>query len=725
MMDNNIEYIQQQSKNIKDKYNKMYFDKPINKNDNINNPIYKQHSLINNSVNNITEKNDKTTKYDPYYNFLHKKGLISDNTKVKYNVNYINIDSTNRKKTPSTISDTTDELSNNSLTIINNILKITILKHNYKMNDLITLTGVTYDTRIIKTVVNNIQSIIFIEGNEYVKIKIFPNIQIPLLGINATTYNTSHMLVDISGFKGYPTEAFIGNIPLNQINKTHQVFLGIPNTIIGDELPSNDYFFIKLSKKFKGLINPLGYNISIKFRYYGGVPTNEINAEYPINSFHVKGHHIINKITTNHIYINLPRNGYFTDSFGGNNTYISLIKKLDIGYPKPNEYIISLENKFINVVQISMKSSEFPNTDYVFKSFPEENRNNRIYFQNIDDGTEVYFIEIEPGNYDPETLKSTLETKFINTIKTTIEPGTAYTATNYIQVNIDSNTNIVIFKSLKEAILQKPIIKILPTIEINDTTIGSSENYILTIQHTSHGLSIGTKIIITDAIEYLGISANILNKEHIITSIIDDNKYEITISHINLQIIKTQSNGGFAVKIYVPNIFRLRFDYSDTMGKQLGFRNPGNEISITKYATEISNRDLYQDEINIDEHGNTLNITNNSLQLSGDNYILMTCRELAGEELIGIINTGKIPNIFAKINLTGLPGRILYDTFISSPIFFYDPIHQLSELYFSFLSPNGTLFDFNNVEHSFTLEIVTLDNQPSNTGLSSTISLIH
>jgi hypothetical protein len=96
----------------------------------------------------------------------------------------------------------------------------------------------------------------------------------------------------------------------------------------------------------------------------------------------------------------------------------------------------------------------------------------------------------------------------------------------------------------------------------------------------------------------------------------------------------------------------------------------------------------------------------------------MTCRELSG-----IINTGKISNVFAKINLTGVPGKMLFDSFVSSPIFFYDPLAQLSELSFSFYSTSGELFDFNGINHSFTLEIVTIDNQPTQTGLTTNMAI--
>lgn len=723
-IDNDMQYVRQQEKVIEDKYAEMYRGSMHNEQRTIN-PIYNPHSLIESSFKGAApidyeDKDSKSGDYDPVTEYLNTKGLITD-PKVRYNVNYINIDSSNRKSTPTVKTTSLKELTLNPLSIEGNLLWISVPEHDFVINDRITLSNIMYKYRELKTVIKTeddyLYAIEFTEGSQYAKIKTSPNISITLLGSIATTYDTTDMLVDISGLKGYPTEAYIGNIPLNQLNKTHVVYLGVPGSVASGEIPNDEYFFIKLPKKFKGLTSTLGYNVSITFRYYGGVPINELNADYPVNNFHVKGYHLVSKVTSDSIAIKLPRKGYYTGNFGGNNIYLGLIDEIDAGYPEPNNYKLSLEKTFNNVVLVKMVSSEFPNTDKVFKNYPESSRNNRIYFQNIDDGEHVYHIEIDPGNYDPSGLKTILESKFYSTPKITVQSGTAYSINNYIQVDINKSSDVVTFKSFKEALLTKPITKVTPNIELKDTTAGS-ENYVVTMQHTSHGLSIGSKIVITGAIEHLGIPADILNTEHTISAVIDDDKYEFIIKHFNLNTVKNQTNGGFSVKVYVPNIFRLRFDYPDTMGKQLGFRNTGEETSITQYLTEISNKDLYQDEIDTDELGNTKNITNNSLLLSGDNYILMTCRELSG-----IINTGKISNVFAKINLTGVPGRMLYNSFVSSPIFFYDALAQLSELTFSFYSTSGELFDFNGIDHSFTLEVVTIDNQPTQTGITSNMAL--
>ena len=93
----------------------------------------------------------------------------------------------------------------------------------------------------------------------------------------------------------------------------------------------------------------------------------------------------------------------------------------------------------------------------------------------------------------------------------------------------------------------------------------------------------------------------------------------------------------------------------------------------------------------------------------------MTCREVSNLVHIGKVT---IDNVFAKINLTGLTGKILYDTYVSTPIYFYDPI-TISKLSFEFYTPTGELYDFLGVDHSFVLEIVTIDESIEGTGIVS------
>jgi hypothetical protein len=78
-------------------------------------------------------------------------------------------------------------------------------------------------------------------------------------------------------------------------------------------------------------------------------------------------------------------------------------------------------------------------------------------------------------------------------------------------------------------------------------------------------------------------------------------------------------------------------------------------------------------------------------------------------------------NPFCKINFTGenngnWQGGL---SFINYPLEFDFPISYLNELDIYFTYPDGSLVDFRNIEHSFTLRIIEKIITPTNTGLNS------
>lgn len=704
------------------------------KDDKINNttrnPIFEKHPLEEASSQKVTN-NETTDIFNPYTNFLHRRGLDSE-PQVRYNVYYHHFDSRHRKKTPTLKLSSTIQLEQDPLSIDGDTLWIKNKNNTLIVNDRITLSNVPYKISEFKNVVTADDDnpddsggfsyiIYFADGDTYARVRAKPNISVISLGTTKDTYDTSHMFVEVSGFKGNTSEPnYIGNIPITQLNTVHRVYLKKPNSTLPTDLADDSYFFIKLPKAFRGALGTIAYNIKITFKYYGGIPTNEISAEYPIDVNHKKGFHLVTYSEANRIGIKLPRKGYFSGQFGGNNLNLGLIEKIDTGYPNPNSYKINLGRNYTNITMVKLISSEFPNTEKVFRDSPEEKRNNRIYFQNLDDADYVYSIDITSGSYDPESLTTEIQDKIYAITRIFEAPSTSdFTNKNYMRVTISRNTDLVTFKSYRESLLTGPIKDTTPQID-PEKPIEQQQNatYTMKIEHQGHGVSVGDTILISGSISHLGIPADVINGEHIVTQVLDDDNYVIEVSHFNLESPVTETAGGNAIKIYTPNMFRLRFDFQDTAGEQLGFRNVGSENAITPYKSTITNADPYNDEPLTDEVGNPKTIKQNSLSLSGIPYIFMTCRELP----IGF-STGPIENIFAKINLTGIPGRVLYNTFVNTPQFYYDPIIDVSELTFEFYSPDGSLFDFNGLDHSFTLEITTIDNTPTETGISSRISL--
>ena len=103
------------------------------------------------------------------------------------------------------------------------------------------------------------------------------------------------------------------------------------------------------------------------------------------------------------------------------------------------------------------------------------------------------------------------------------------------------------------------------------------------------------------------------------------------------------------------------------------------------------------------------------LNLTGSsNYLLLYINNW---ELV--TNTSNLGACFAKILLSGQPGDVLYNTYINYPLEFDIPLSSLSELQIKITYPDGTLPDFRNIDHSFTLRITELINYQRNSGLDS------
>lgn len=112
--------------------------------------------------------------------------------------------------------------------------------------------------------------------------------------------------------------------------------------------------------------------------------------------------------------------------------------------------------------------------------------------------------------------------------------------------------------------------------------------------------------------------------------------------------------------------------------------------------------------------GTSLGKLYRSISLEGEEYIFLVC-----DGLDCVLNNSGINDVFAKILLSELPGYRLYNTFVSTAKVFDQPINQLSELRFRFMTSHGYLFDFNNIDYSLSLEITEIINQHETSWVSS------
>jgi hypothetical protein len=105
---------------------------------------------------------------------------------------------------------------------------------------------------------------------------------------------------------------------------------------------------------------------------------------------------------------------------------------------------------------------------------------------------------------------------------------------------------------------------------------------------------------------------------------------------------------------------------------------------------------------------------NRSINLEGENYCLLTSPQLGTME-----NTGPVNNVFARISLDQAPGYVCF-SFLSNPKEYNSvPLNKLDELEFSCVNYNGSLYNFNDLDFSYVLEIIEIIDETSAFNISS------
>lgn len=726
---------------------------------------------------------DKYHQYDPNYDYLKKKGLLRENFKYRLNTIQLNIDSSSRDINPIISYDTEIILAENPLSfgslttqvgITNskfNLLIVNCPNHNFVAGDRFSLGGINNDPISINTIYKDINNnttyaVTFTQNSISVSFSCIYKIGTPNgsnvamfdqhfnvgTGISYDTlkaYDTSNLKVKISGFQGFPIP-FVGNIPINFLNGTHQIYFvnpdpnGLATNPVNVPYSTSNGMFVKITGFYILLdiayyeTSPLSnYVLTLQFNHYGGTRLNRINAEFPIDANHTFGYHEVFYVTDNTIITKINNVAYYYDdvtnlqaSFGGTAVYMSKITNLIYGYNSPNYYVVNLPRSVRNIISVKLISTIFPNTSKIIRNDPTNN-NNMLYWQNQDDGDVIYQVAIDAGNYTPDSLITAIEKKVYtiprkyNTIisnLSNLSSSTTYTNANFMNITINIETNAVTFKSYKEALLKNPISQIDPPIQ----PTGGNPPFTITIKQDFHGLKVGDTVLLSGFITTMGIPHTVLNTTQTVTAVPSHQTYQFIIDNFNLDTgIRTDTQGGYAAKAYIPNIFKLLFNSNDTFGTLLGFRNVGDDTSITNFNTVLNNFDAYDDEVTAtddtgnlyvyNKSGNISLLTSNNVKFSGYNYIFMSI-----EELNTTINSGtnSVPKYFAKINLDGLPGKILYDTFVPTSTMTYDPIN-INNLTIRFYSPDGSLCDFNGANHSFVLEFTTIDHIILESGIVS------
>lgn len=673
-------------------------------------------------VENINLSNPKIypKEYDPYFEYLHEKNIKSINTQIIKKQTIVNVDSINRQIVSSLTIQEYTKLNTNSLIFTNASPKIKILLNNSKnkfiKGDKISLRGFKYYSVGYKAL-----NIFFTDNSNKVILDIKPNfdIKIPYYDI----------IIKLNGINADGSDYF-NNIPLNIINQTYNV------NVVNHNNDSRFEITIPLVFHTTNTSNQLLISdCSINYYNIGNFPISLINANLPITEYNLTPYLNVDDVGTDYINIllnvnisllnNIKLSGEWTNlSFAtGSDIEIGKILTNKFGYYSPNIYSMPLISTINNVCCIKMISSEIPNVQnniFELNNINVTSPNNKLYWDNVGD-VDTYSISIPTGYYQITDLKTQIENLASKVKRTTVIPNNNLYKYANIKVEFDTNANLASFRSFSMFIVPNCLHS------INEFPINSG-NYNIKIQQNNHNLRVGDNIIISNAIDYYYLSSDYLNNllGQTVTNIISDDIYEIKILNVNKITDVGNTKGGAGIKILTPESFRLRFDKKDTIGNLIGFRYVGDQIAITNYSIwennyTITNLQPYVVDISkilvINNLLNEYQLTTN-FNTNGFNYILLLC-----DGLNFCTNPNNI-SYFYKFQLNGQVNKILYNTFVNTPIIINPPIKLLSKLDFTFVDPNGNPINFYGQNNSFTLEITNINNAPSNTNINTGISRI-
>ena len=646
-------------------------------------------STVDLKTNKLVEQTDKHLTRD--------RNLKSEKINIKkYRISRINVDSRNRNKDPKNIISRFIKINSPFIFIQDsNILEIKMpIGHGFNVDDNITISNVNPQIVTLRS-----NSLTLKKNSNY-------------LYINHQKHGfyRSNNIISISGvINANPSDSFFGNIPLSIINSTHSIILIESNGVIDYNnykidlgiVSDNDFIYTESS-----------YEISILT--YNGIHIKYINASYPIINNIQQGYHNIIETTNNSIKIELSQSTTLaslstgTVSIGNNDILIGSISSTINGYPDPDFYKFDLKKTYYKVKKVKLVSTEIPNTEMLIKNLPTNLKNNMLYWQIQDDGDFIYSIRIMTGNYDADSLKAELIDK-ISDISRNFG--------SYLDINLYS-------EKCKPVIILNPAnnlfslqitsnITLSKNITINNSKYSDPKKRI-NIIHPYHNLKVGDFIQISNAYNVIDsissngtkyyIPSNIINTTHQIESIGGINNYVIKLNKYNattINVINDDSitDGGDAVIITFPLTIRLLFNYKDTIGNILGFKNVSDNNSITVFDKIITNKISYL-------NGSELN----SVGLFDQNVPILNFRTypyilMVSEIFSSNINYKDSTGVFAKLFLTGNPGSMIYDQYVQLTEILPSAVTSLNSLEFKFLTPDGIPYNFNGQDHSYTLEL--------------------
>ena len=162
-----------------------------------------------------------------------------------------------------------------------------------------------------------------------------------------------------------------------------------------------------------------------------------------------------------------------------------------------------------------------------------------------------------------------------------------------------------------------------------DKSLVNISKLIITIPNNY--VTVGDFITISGATSIGDILASFINTEHQVVEVnkINDSFTVLINTDTNIENLNINGTGGAFTKIKIPILSRF-FNFNDTIEKLLGFKNIGDNNSITSFSHTISNNDLYEESTPFDEIGN-VNDVNSIINFTANYfYFFMYLNDLEG-----------------------------------------------------------------------------------------------
>jgi hypothetical protein len=268
---------------------------------------------------------------------------------------------------------------------------------------------------------------------------------------------------------------------------------------------------------------------------------------------------------------------------------------------------------------------------------------------------------------------------------------------------------------------------------------GHGFNKIVSIQNTTgfpSGQTYGNLLLVQTQLPHNYTTNNMVRIQQTNTTPIIDGGYNITVTSTDKFTIPYSfpiaSPGNYGITSFdqdfylygctltggidPTNINSKSFTVRDIIdANTFTFYNKNYQANVTEYG---GGNNVYISSLLHGFNGqqtNTKNsLLNRSINLQGENYSFLCCPQLAT-----MMNTGNVKNVFARISLDQSPGSMVFSYLSNPKIFDTVPLSQLNDLEFSILNYDGTEYEFNDLDYSFTLEITEVVDVTDNFQLSS------